>query len=235
MKNVLKGFLVMMFAFTVFSFKPFDDEPKVVILDIVNNLENQNEQDVVNKFLKQIESLNQEQVKVVLWKDLTQDKTKNPSEILKAVSPDYLLTISFKESEAAKENITAVVSNSNVSKDQSLILAEEVANTIASDNIENKGVFTTDSQYAQDNEVPAVFLSVEVKNQPAVDDELASKLVEVIESVEVKPLIIEEVEETETIEIEEVSDSTDNTQAKAETLKNSIDAKTLAFKAEQQG
>lgn len=229
MKNVFKGLLAMMFAFTIFSFTSIDD-PKVVIVDVVNNLENQNEQDVVNKFLKQVEQLNKEAVKVVFWKDLTQDKTKKASDILKNVAPDYLLTISFKESDAPKENVTAVVSNSNMMKDQSLILADKVAKAIESDNIENKGVFTTDSKYPQDNEVPAVFLSVEVKNQPSVDDELAAKLVEVIESIDVSPMV-DETEETDATE-EAVTVDESNAQARAEGLKKIIDAKTIAFKKE---
>ncbi len=184
-----------MMAVAMFSFKPFkDDEPKVVIVDIVNNLETANDQNVVDKFLKQIEGIDAQNVKVLMWKDLTADKTKDATAILSEVNPDYVLTVSFKTSEGPKENVMAVVSKNNKAKDQSVLLANDIAKALESDNVENKGIFETESKYAQDNEVPAVFVSVEVKNQPAVDDELASKLVNVIENVDVK-------EETPTEEV----------------------------------
>lgn len=235
MKNVVKGLMLVMLAVVFFAFKPFKaDDPKVVIIDVVNNLDTEKDVSVVDKFMKQIEELDKNNVKVLLWKELTQDKTKDPAAILSQVNPDYVLTVSFSNASADKENVTAVVSKTNLQKDQSILLATDIAKSLESENVENKGVFETDSKYPQDNNVPAVFLSVEVKNEPAVDDELATKLVNVIETVNVQDLEVPEPTEEEQDTVAEPEAGVEVTQ-KALEIKNDIQQKQANFKQQASG
>ncbi|OFM84224.1 hypothetical protein [Weeksella sp. HMSC059D05] len=238
MKNVVKILMLVTFSVVFFAFIPIKaDEPKVVIIDIVNNLDTEKETSVVDKLMDKIAELDKNNVKVLMWKELTQDKTQDPVAILSQVNPDYVLTVSFKNASATKDNITAVVSKTNLQKKQSILLATDIAKSLESENIENKGVFETESKYPQDNNVPAVFLSVEVKNEPSVDDELASKLINVIETVNVKDL--EAIEPSE--EAEEAQDTIEKPESgievsqKAQEIKNKVQQKQTSFKQQASG
>ena len=99
MKTLFKSAALAFVGFVSFSFTTVDDkDPKVVIVDIVDNIETTNNQNLTQEFRESIATLNQaNQVKVLEWKEITKglDESKKQA-LLDSIKPEVVLTLNFK-------------------------------------------------------------------------------------------------------------------------------------------
>lgn len=185
MKTLLKSVTLTFAGFMAFSFT--DKEPKVIIVDIVDNIETTNNQNLTQSFRESIETLNQkEDVKVLEWKTITNgmDDTKKQA-VLDSLKPEVIMTVSFKNATKTENLVTAVVSKNNKHFDNSLTTARLLTESFDNNVIKNEGVFQAESEYIQDNAAPAMFISIETKNDTNSNTEIVNKLSDFIEKVEI--------------------------------------------------
>lgn len=162
-----------------------EDEPKVVILDIVDNIAAEGT-NIATDFKNKIETLNKENVQVVLWKDLTKGlQEAEKQSIIDSLKPELIMTLSFENSDDNTNKVAAVVSKQNVAFERTFEAAREFADNINSTTIKNDGVYQTDSKYIQDNAAPSIFLSLKVKNDAASNAEIVNKIASFIETAEI--------------------------------------------------
>ncbi len=182
MKKFMQLFGIVALTSVLFSFKSIDD-PKVIIIDIVDNIQSTTGQHITNEFKSELDAFKtNDQIQVLDWKDISKGlKDDQKKALLDSIQPEMIMTISFKN--ATENKVTAVVSKQNTSFDESVKAARELTDTLSSDQVKNEGVFHTDSNYVQDNLAPAVFVSVEAKNDEASNKEIVSKLTSFIEGV----------------------------------------------------
>lgn len=192
MKTLIKSTALVFFGISTFSFTTLDDkDPKVVIVDIVDNIETTNNQNITQTFRQQIESINQsEELKVLEWKQISTglDDTKK-KELLDSIQPEVILTVNFKNSEANKNEVTAVVSKSNQHFDYSIETAKNLTTSFDTAMVVNGGVFQAESEYIQDNFAPAMFVSIETKNDQPSNNEIVNTLTQFIKTVDTKESI----------------------------------------------
>lgn len=201
MKTLLKSVALTFAGFMAFSFT--DKEPKVIIVDIVDNIETTNNQNLTQSFRESIETLNQkEDVKVLEWKTITNgmDDTKKQA-VLDSLKPEVIMTVSFKNATKTENLVTAVVSKNNKHFDNSLTTARLLTESFDNNVIKNEGVFQAESEYIQDNAAPAMFISIETKNDSNSNTEIVNKLSDFIEKVEIDTNIQLEQPSTENAEI----------------------------------
>ncbi len=182
MKKFMQLFGMVALTSVLFSFKSIDD-PKVIIIDIVDNIQSTTEQHITNEFKSELDAFKtNDHIQVLDWKDISKGlKDDQKKALLDSIQPEMIMTISFKN--ATENKVTAVVSKQNTSFDESVKVARDLTDTLSSDQVKNEGVFHTDSNYVQDNLAPAVFVSVEAKNDEASNKEIVSKLTSFIEGV----------------------------------------------------
>ena len=162
-----------------------EDQPKVVILDIVDNIASEGT-NIATDFKNKIETLNKENVQVVLWKDLTKGlQEAEKQSIIDSLKPELIMTLSFENSDDNTNKVAAVVSKQNVAFEKTFEVAREFADNMNSTTIKNDGVYQTDSKYIQDNAAPSIFLSLKVKNDVASNTEIINKITNFIETAEV--------------------------------------------------
>ncbi len=169
------------------SYIVVEDAPKVVILDIVDNIAAASGANIATEFKTKLESLNKENVQVLLWKDLTkglQDEEKRS--IIDSLKPELIMTLSFDKTDDNTNKVAAVVSKQNVAFEDTFKVARELADNLNSTAVKNDGVYQNDSNYIQDNAAPSIFLSVKVKNEPTSNAEIVDKLSNFIETAKVE-------------------------------------------------
>ncbi|RLZ07352.1 hypothetical protein [Faecalibacter macacae] len=187
MKTLIKSTALAIAGIVSFSFTSLDDkDPKVVIIDIVDNIETTNNQNLTDSFKKSIDSINQtEEVKVLDWKQITSGLDENKKQVLlDSIKPDVVLTLNFKNSEKGNNAVTAVVFKGNKHFEHSLTSAKELTSSFNEAVIKNEGVFQADSEYVQDNATPALFVSIETKNDSSSNKEIVSTLSDFIKKVD---------------------------------------------------
>lgn len=187
MKTLIKSTALAIVGIVSFSFTSLDDkDPKVVIIDIVDNIETTNNQNLTDSFKKSIDSINQtEEVKVLDWKQIATGLDDNKKQaLLDSIKPDVVLTLNFKNSEKGNNAVTAVVFKGNKHFDHSLTSAKELTSSFDNAVVKNEGVFQADSKYVQDNATPALFVSIETKNDQSSNTEIVSTLSDFIKKVE---------------------------------------------------
>ncbi|WP_413533561.1 hypothetical protein [Empedobacter brevis] len=163
-----------------------DEAPKVVILDIVDNIAAPSETNIATEFKSKVEALNKENVQVLLWKDLTKGlKEEEKKSIIDSLKPELIMTLSFDKSDDNTNKVAAVVSKQNVAFEDTFKVARDLAENLNSTSVKNDGVYQNDSNYIQDNLAPSIFLSVKVKNEPTSNAEIINKLSNFIETVQV--------------------------------------------------
>lgn len=161
-----------------------DEAPKVVILDIVDNVTSKDATNITQDFKSKLETLNKDNVKVLLWKEITDGmKDEEKQAIIDSLKPELIMTVSFENSDDNTNKIAAVVSKQNVAFEETFKIAREFADNLNSTSVKNEGVYQTDSKYIQDNAAPAIFLSVKAKNEPTSNQEIVNKISNFIESV----------------------------------------------------
>lgn len=187
MKTLIKSTAIAFVGIVSFSFTSLDDkDPKVVIIDIVDNIETTNNQNLTDSFKKSIDSINQtEEVKVLDWKQIATGLDDNKKQaLLDSIKPDVVLTLNFKNSEKGNNAVTAVVFKGNKHFDNSISTARELTSSFDNAVVKNEGVFQADSKYVQDNAAPAMFVSIETKNDQSSNTEIVSTLSDFIKKVE---------------------------------------------------
>ncbi|VDH15161.1 Uncharacterised protein [Algoriella xinjiangensis] len=161
-----------------------DEAPKVVILDIVDNVTSKDATNITQDFKSKLETLNKDNVKVLLWKEITDGmKDEEKQAIIDSLKPELIMTVSFENSDDNTNKIAAVVSKQNVAFEETFKIAREFADNLNSTSVKNEGVYQADSKYIQDNAAPAIFLSVKAKNEPTSNQEIVNKISNFIESV----------------------------------------------------
>lgn len=163
-----------------------EDAPKVVILDIVDNIAAASGANIATEFKTKLESLNKENVQVLLWKDLTkglQDEEKKS--IIDSLKPELIVTLNFEKTDDNTNKVAAVVFKQNVAFNETAKIAKELTENMNSTAVKNDGVYQNDSNYIQDNAAPSIFLSVKVKNEPTSNAEIVDKLSNFIETANV--------------------------------------------------
>lgn len=206
MKTLLKSAALTFVGLISFSFTNLDEQPpKVVIVDIVDNIETTNNQNLTQTFRERIATLNQsEDVKVLEWKEITNGLDDNKKQaLLDSINPEVVLTLNFKNAQKGDNAVTAVVSKNNKNFDYSIDTARQLTGALENATIKNEGVFQAESEYVQDNAVPAMFVSIETKNDESSNKAIVETLAEFIKNVD-----DEKVVETTT----DVETSTDNQQ-----------------------
>lgn len=187
MKTLFKSVAIAFFGVTAFSFTTTDDkDPKIVIVDIVDHIETTNNQNITENFRQQLATLNQtDDVKVLEWKQISTglDETKQ-KELLDSIQPEVVLTVSFKNSEANANEVTAVVSKNNQHFDYSIETAKNLTTSFDASVVKNGGVFQAESSYVQDNFTPAMFVSIETKNDQPSNNAIVNTLTQFIKTVE---------------------------------------------------
>lgn len=181
------------------SYTVVEDAPKVVILDIVDNIAAASGANIATEFKTKLESLNKENVQVLLWKDLTkglQDEEKRS--IIDSLKPELIMTLSFDKTDDNTNKVAAVVSKQNVAFEDTFKVARELADNLNSTSVKNDGVYQNDSNYIQDNAAPSIFLSVKVKNEPISNAEIIDKISNFIETAKVEDGVVP-VESTEAV------------------------------------
>ena len=169
------------------SYTIVDDAPKVVILDIVDNIAAASGSNIATEFKAKIESLNKENVNVILWKDLTKGlQEEEKRAIIDSLKPELIMTLSFDKTDDNTNKVAAVVSKQNVAFDETIKVARELADNLNSTSVKNDGVYQHDSNYIQDNLAPSIFLSVKVKNEPTSNTEIINKISNFIETAQVE-------------------------------------------------
>ena len=160
--------------------------PKVVILDIVDNIASPSGANIATELKTKLESLNKENVQVLLWKDLTKGlKDEEKKSIIDSLKPELIMTVSFDKTDDNTNKVAAVVSKQNVAFEETFKVARELADNLNSTSVKNDGVYQNDSNYIQDNLAPSIFLSVKVKNEPTSNAEIVDKLSNFIETANV--------------------------------------------------
>ncbi|MFV0180621.1 N-acetylmuramoyl-L-alanine amidase [Empedobacter falsenii] len=177
------------------------DAPKVVILDIVDNIAAESGANIATELKSKIETLNKENVNVLLWKDLTKGlQEEEKRAIIDSLKPELIMTLSFDKSDDNTNKVAAVVSKQNVAFEDTFKVAKELAENLNSTTVKNDGVYQNDSNYIQDNLAPSIFLSLKVKNEPTSNTEIIDKISNFIETAEVNQptVIVDEVAEVDT-------------------------------------
>ena len=168
------------------TYSVVEDAPKVVILDIVDNIAAQSGSNIATEFKTKLESLNKENVQVLLWKDLTKGlKEEEKRAIIDSLKPELIMTLSFDKTDDNTNKIAAVISKQNVAFDETIKVAKELADNLKSTTVKNDGVYQNESNYIQDNAAPSIFLSVKLKNEPTSNAEIVDKLSNFIETAQV--------------------------------------------------
>ncbi len=168
------------------TYKVVEDAPKVVILDIVDNIAAPSGANIATELKTKLESLNKENVKVLLWKDLTKGlKDEEKRSIIDSIKPELIMTLSFDKTDDNTNKVAAVVSKQNVAFEETFKVARELADNLKSTSVKNDGVFQNDSNYIQDNLAPSIFLSLKVKNDATSNAEIVDKLSTFIETANV--------------------------------------------------
>ncbi|CAM3207892.1 hypothetical protein [Empedobacter stercoris] len=174
------------------------DAPKVVILDIVDNIAAESGANIATELKSKIETLNKENVNVLLWKDLTKGlQEEEKRAIIDSLKPELIMTLSFDKSDDNTNKVAAVVSKQNVAFEDTFKVAKELAENLNSTTVKNDGVYQNDSNYIQDNLAPSIFLSLKVKNEPTSNTEIIDKISNFIETAEVNQptVVVDEVAE----------------------------------------
>ncbi|MFV0232117.1 N-acetylmuramoyl-L-alanine amidase [Empedobacter falsenii] len=177
------------------------DAPKVVILDIVDNIAEESGANIATELKSKIETLNKENVNVLLWKDLTKGlQEEEKRAIIDSLKPELIMTLSFDKSDDNTNKVAAVVSKQNVAFEDTFKVAKELAENLNSTTVKNDGVYQNDSNYIQDNLAPSIFLSLKVKNEPTSNTEIIDKISNFIETAEVNQptVVVDEVAEVDT-------------------------------------
>lgn len=177
------------------------DAPKVVILDIVDNIAAESGANIATELKSKIETLNKENVNVFLWKDLTKGlQEEEKRAIIDSLKPELIMTLSFDKSDDNTNKVAAVVSKQNVAFEDTFKVAKELAENLNSTTVKNDGVYQNDSNYIQDNLAPSIFLSLKVKNEPTSNTEIIDKISNFIETAEVNQptVVVDEVAEVDT-------------------------------------
>ncbi|MFV0174066.1 N-acetylmuramoyl-L-alanine amidase [Empedobacter falsenii] len=177
------------------------DAPKVVILDIVDNIAAESGANIATELKSKIETLNKENVNVLLWKDLTKGlQEEEKRAIIDSLKPELIMTLSFDKSDDNTNKVAAVVSKQNVAFEDTFKVAKELAENLNSTTVKNDGVYQNDSNYIQDNLAPSIFLSLKVKNEPTSNTEIIDKISNFIETAEVNQptVVVDEVAEVDT-------------------------------------
>lgn len=186
MKTLIKNTAFAFAGIISFSFTTIDDkDPKIVIVDIVDNIETTNNQNLTSTFKQSLDTINQaDDIKILDWKEIANglDDTKKQV-LLDSIQPDVVLTLNFKNSEKGNNAVTAVVFKGNKHFDESLNTARDLTNSFDEKVIKNEGVFQAESKYIQDNATPAIFLSVETLNDQPSNSEIVSTLTDFIKNV----------------------------------------------------
>lgn len=203
MKTLIKTTAIAIAGIISFSFTSLDDkDPKVVIVDIVDNIETTNNENLTTTFKQSLETINQaDDIKILDWKQLASGLDDNKKQaLLDSIKPDVVLTLNFKNSEKGSNAVTAVVFKGNKHFDHSLSSAKELTSSFNEAIVKNEGVFQAESQYIQDNATPAVFLSVETKNDQTSNSEIVSTLSDFIKKVETDQNISNQENKTDIIQ-----------------------------------
>ena len=168
------------------TYSVVEDAPKVVILDIVDNIAAQSGSNIATEFKTKLKSLNKENVQVLLWKDLTKGlKEEEKRAIIDSLKPELIMTLSFDKTDDNTNKIAAVISKQNVAFDETIKVAKELADNLKSTTVKNDGVYQNESNYIQDNAAPSIFLSVKVKNEPTSNEEIINKISNFIETADI--------------------------------------------------
>ncbi|STD54392.1 hypothetical protein [Empedobacter falsenii] len=166
--------------------KVVEDAPKVVILDIVDNIAVESGTNIATEFKSKVESLNKENVQVLLWKDLTKGlKEEEKRSIIDSLKPELIMTLNFDKTDDNTNKVAAVVFKQNVAFDETIKVAKELTDNLNSTAVKNDGVYQNDSNYIQDNAAPSIYLSVKVKNEPTSNAEIIDKISNFIETAQV--------------------------------------------------
>lgn len=166
--------------------KVVEDAPKVVILDIVDNIAVESGTNIASEFKTKLESLNKENVQVLLWKDLTKGlKDEEKRSIIDSLKPELIMTLNFDKTDDNTNKVAAVVFKQNVAFDETIKVAKELTDNLNSTAVKNDGVYQNDSNYIQDNAAPSIYLSVKVKNEPTSNAEIIDKISNFIETAQV--------------------------------------------------
>ena len=167
------------------TYSVVEDAPKVVILDIVDNIAAQSGSNIATEFKTKLESLNKDNVQVLLWKDLTKGlKEEEKRAIIDSLKPELIMTLSFDKTDDNTNKIAAVISKQNVAFDETIKVAKELADNLKSTTVKNDGVYQNESNYIQDNLAPSIFLSLKVKNEPTSNEEIINKISNFIETAD---------------------------------------------------
>ncbi|WP_282630840.1 hypothetical protein [Empedobacter sedimenti] len=168
------------------SHKVVEDAPKVVILDIVDNIAAASGTNIATEFKTKLESLNKENVQVLLWKDLTKGlKDEEKRSIIDSLKPELIMTLNFEKTDDNTNKVAAVVFKQNVAFNETAKVAKELTENLNSTVVKNDGVYQNESNYIQDNAAPSIFLSVKVKNEPTSNAEIVNKLSSFIETAQI--------------------------------------------------
>ena len=168
------------------SYKVVEDAPKVVILDIVDNIAAASGANIATEFKTKLESLNKENVQVLLWKDLTKGlKDEEKRSIIDSLKPELIMTLNFEKTDDNTNKVAAVIFKQNVAFNETAKVAKELTENLNSTVVKNDGVYQNESNYIQDNAAPSIFLSVKVKNEPTSNAEIVDKLSNFIETAQV--------------------------------------------------
>ena len=166
--------------------KVVEDAPKVVILDIVDNIAVESGTNIASEFKTKLESLNKENVQVLLWKDLTKGlKDEEKRSIIDSLKPELIMTLNFEKTDDNTNKVAAVIFKQNVAFNETAKVAKELTENLNSTVVKNDGVYQNESNYIQDNAAPSIFLSVKVKNEPTSNAEIVDKLSNFIETAKV--------------------------------------------------
>lgn len=167
--------------------KVVEDAPKVVILDIVDNIAVESGTNIASEFKTKLESLNKENVQVFLWKDLTKGlKDEEKRSIIDSLKPELIMTLNFEKTDDNTNKVAAVIFKQNVAFNETAKIAKELTDNLNSTAVKNDGVYQNESNYIQDNAAPSIFLSVKVKNEPTSNAEIVDKLSNFIETAKVE-------------------------------------------------
>lgn len=173
------------------SYKVVEDAPKVVILDIVDNIAAESGANIATELKTKLESLNKENVNVLLWKDLTKGlQEEEKKAIIDSLKPELIMTLSFDKTDDNTNKVAAVVFKQNVAFDETIKVAKELTENLNSTIVKNDGVYQNDSNYIQDNAAPSIFLSVKVKNEPTSNAEIVDKLSNFIETAQISESVV---------------------------------------------
>ena len=77
-----------------------------------------------------------------------------------------------------------VISKNNKHFDHSLDTARQLTGALEVATIKNEGVFQAESEYVQDNAVPAMFVSIETKNDETSNSSIVNTLADFIQKVD---------------------------------------------------